>query len=62
MEVKDLDEVVDLAKGRPFGLDASIFNKDIAKICNAVRLLVVGAVYVDDMPRHGVGYYPFGGR
>lgn len=62
MEVNNLDEAIDLANGRPFGLDASIFGKDIAKIRRAIRLLEVGAVYVNDMPRHGVGYYPFGGR
>ncbi|RFA93048.1 NADP-dependent glyceraldehyde-3-phosphate dehydrogenase [Pyrobaculum aerophilum] len=62
VKVKDLDQAIDLANGRPFGLDASIFGRDIAKIRKAIRLLEVGAVYVNDMPRHGVGYYPFGGR
>jgi glyceraldehyde-3-phosphate dehydrogenase [NAD(P)+] len=62
VEVKDLDEMIDLANGRPFKLDASIFGKDITKIRKAVRLLVVGAVYVSNMPWHRVGYYPFGGR
>lgn len=62
VRVKDLDEAVELANGRPFGLDASIFGKDITTIRKAIRLLEVGAVYVNDMPRHGIGYYPFGGR
>lgn len=62
VKVKDLDEAIQLANGRPFGLDASIFGRDITRIRKAIRLLEVGAVYVNDMPRHGVGYYPFGGR
>lgn len=62
VKVKDFDQAIDLANGRPFGLDASIFWRDIAKIRKAIRLLEVGAVYVNHMPRHGIGYYPFGGR
>jgi len=59
---KDLDEAVELANGRRYGLDASIFGHDIEKIRKLIRYLEFGAIYVNDMPRHGVGYYPFGGR
>jgi len=47
---------------RPYGLDASIFGKDIVKIRYLIRHLEVGAIYINDYPRHGIGYYPFGGR
>ncbi len=60
--VDSLDEAIELANGRRYGLDAAVFGKDVNKIRKAIRLLEVGAVYVNDLPRHGVGYYPFGGR
>jgi len=59
---RDLDEAIELANGRRYGLDASIFGHDIEKIRKLIRYLEFGAIYVNDMPRHGVGYYPFGGR
>jgi glyceraldehyde-3-phosphate dehydrogenase [NAD(P)+] len=56
------DEAIAFANGRRFGLDASIFAKDINKIRKIVRYLEYGAIYVNDIPRHGIGYYPYGGR
>jgi glyceraldehyde-3-phosphate dehydrogenase [NAD(P)+] len=58
----DIDEAMELANGRRYGLDAAVFGEHQAKIRKLVRYLEVGAVYVNDMPRHGVGYYPYGGR
>ncbi|MEM4441816.1 MAG: NADP-dependent glyceraldehyde-3-phosphate dehydrogenase [Ignisphaera sp.] len=59
---RDLDEAIELANGRRYGLDVSIFGYNIDKIRKLIRYLEFGAIYVNDMPRHGVGYYPFGGR
>ncbi|MGC9097077.1 MAG: NADP-dependent glyceraldehyde-3-phosphate dehydrogenase [Infirmifilum sp.] len=56
------EEALRLANGRRYGLDAAIFGQDIDRIRKLVRFLEFGAVYVNDMPRHGVGYYPYGGR
>ncbi|MEM2795660.1 MAG: aldehyde dehydrogenase family protein, partial [Thermofilaceae archaeon] len=56
------NEAIELANGRRYGLDASIFGHDINRIRKLARFLEFGAIYVNDMPRHGVGYYPFGGR
>ena len=60
--VKDIDEAIELANKRRYGLDAAVFGKDLNKIRKLVRLLEVGAIYINEYPRHGVGYYPFGGR
>ncbi|ABW01811.1 NADP-dependent glyceraldehyde-3-phosphate dehydrogenase [Caldivirga maquilingensis] len=62
VKVNDLDEAIELSNGRRYGLDAAIFSNDVSRIRKAARLLEVGAVYVNDYPRHGIGYYPFGGR
>ncbi len=59
---KSLDEAVELANGRPYGLDAAIFGEDMARIRRLIRLLEVGAIYINEYPRHGIGYYPYGGR
>ena len=61
-KVDSLDEAIQLSNGRRYGLDAAIFGNDINKIRKAIRLLEVGAVYINDYPKHGIGYFPFGGR
>ncbi|MEM4475055.1 MAG: aldehyde dehydrogenase family protein, partial [Fervidicoccaceae archaeon] len=62
VEVTDLDHALRLANGRPYGLDACIFSKNLDYVRRAARYLEVGAVYVNMFPRHGIGYYPYGGR
>jgi len=59
---RNVDEAIRIANGRRYGLDAAIFGHDIVKIRKLVRYLEVGVVYVNEFPRHGIGYYPFGGR
>jgi glyceraldehyde-3-phosphate dehydrogenase [NAD(P)+] len=58
----DLDEAIEVANERRYGLDAAVFGRDINRIRKLVRMLDVGAVYINEYPRHGIGYYPFGGR
>jgi glyceraldehyde-3-phosphate dehydrogenase [NAD(P)+] len=60
--VKTIEEAITAANGRRYGLDAAVFGKDVNKIRKLTRLLEVGAVYINDIPRHGIGYFPFGGR
>lgn len=59
---ENLDEAIEIANGRRFGLDVSIFSYNISRIRKLIRYLEFGAIYINDVPRHGVGYYPFGGR
>lgn len=58
----NVDEAISLVNERRYGLDAAIFGRNMDEIRKLVRFLEVGAIYVNDMPRHGVGYYPYGGR
>ncbi len=60
--VRGVEEAVEFANARSYGLDAAIFGRDIFKLRYAMRHLEVGTVYINDYPRHGIGYYPFGGR
>jgi len=59
--VKDEANALALA-GRPrFGLDSCIFTNNFYRIWKLAKQLQVGGVTVNDLPRHGVGYFPFGG-
>jgi len=62
VEIKDLEQAIELSNGRRYGLDAAIFGNDINKIRKLIRHLEVGTIYINDYPRHGIGYFPFGGR
>jgi glyceraldehyde-3-phosphate dehydrogenase [NAD(P)+] len=61
-KVGSVEEAIALANGRRYGLDAALFGQDVNKIRKLTRLLEVGAVYINDIPKHGIGYFPFGGR
>lgn len=56
------EEALRMANGRRYGLDAAIFGTDMNKVRRLARMLEVGAVYINDAPKHGIGYFPFGGR
>ena len=43
------------------GLDSCIFTKDYRRVWRIARDLRVGEITVNDYPRHGVRYFPFGG-
>ena len=57
-----MDEAIEIANGRRYGLDAAVFGRDINKIRKLLRFLEVGAVYINEFPKHGIGYFPYGGR
>ncbi|MFX1284495.1 MAG: aldehyde dehydrogenase family protein [Promethearchaeota archaeon] len=61
LKVQDEDEAIEIANSSKFGLDASIFGQDGSRIRKIARKLQVGAVFINEYPRHGIGYYPFGG-
>lgn len=58
----DLNQAIELSNDRRYGLDASIFGNDVNKVRKLIRFLEVGAIYINDLPKHGINYYPFGGR
>jgi len=62
VKVENIEEAIKLANERRYGLDAAIFGNDMYKIRRMIRYLDVGAIYVNEYPRHGIGYFPFGGR
>jgi glyceraldehyde-3-phosphate dehydrogenase [NAD(P)+] len=60
--VKDVDEAIQLANKSRFGLDSCVFTNDINLARKVAKRLEEGEVTINAAPRHGVGYYPFGGN
>jgi glyceraldehyde-3-phosphate dehydrogenase [NAD(P)+] len=60
--VKDVDEAIELANKSRYGLDSCVFTNDINLARKVAKRLEEGEVTVNAAPRHGVGYYPFGGN
>ncbi len=60
--IKNVDETIKILEKRRYGLDAAVFGRNVNEIRKLIRYLEVGAIYVNEYPRHGIGYYPFGGR
>jgi len=61
IKVKDEDEAVEIANSSRFGLDAAVFSECEKRARKVARKLEVGSVFTNEYPRHGIGYYPFGG-
>ena len=60
--VKDADEAIQLANKSSFGLDSCVFTNNINLARKVAKRLEEGEVTINAAPRHGVGYYPFGGN
>lgn len=61
IRVKDEDEAIAIANKPLYGLDSCVFSTSFYGIWKIAKRLQVGGVTVNDFPRHGVGFFPFGG-
>ncbi|MHB0937945.1 MAG: aldehyde dehydrogenase family protein [Armatimonadota bacterium] len=61
MRVKNFDEAAEMARRTNKGLDSCVFTRDFYRMWQTARRLEVGEVTINDIPRHGIGYFPFGG-
>jgi len=61
VHVKNEDEALEIANKSRYGLDSCIFTNNFYKIWKMAKRLQTGEVTVNDSPRHGVGFFPFGG-
>ncbi|MFH0848782.1 MAG: aldehyde dehydrogenase family protein [archaeon] len=62
VQVKDVDQAIDLTNKSRYGLDSCVFTTNINLARKVVKRLDEGEVTINAHPRHGVGYYPFGGN
>jgi len=60
-KVKDADEAIAFAKRSEYGLDSCVFSNNFYDMWRVAKSLQVGEVTINDMPKHGIGYFPFGG-
>lgn len=60
--VENVDEAIDLANRSRYGLDSCVFTNNINLARKVAKRLEEGEVTINAAPRHGVGYYPFGGN
>lgn len=61
IRVNDEKEALKVANQSNFGLDASIFTRDVNKAVRIARKLEDGSVTINAHPSHGLGNFPFGG-
>jgi|GEM_PF-2011659 len=60
--VKGVDEARELANKSRYGLDSCLFTNHINLGRKVAKRLEEAEVTINEAPRHGVGYYPFGGN
>lgn len=58
---RNLDEAIDAVNDSPYGLQASIFTRDIEKAFRAARRADVGGFLINDVPQLRVDQMPYGG-
>ncbi|GIU73935.1 MAG: aldehyde dehydrogenase [Bryobacteraceae bacterium] len=56
-----LDEAIEAVNASPYGLQASIFTRDIGKAFRAARRVEVGGFLINDVPQLRVDQMPYGG-
>jgi glyceraldehyde-3-phosphate dehydrogenase [NAD(P)+] len=61
IRVKNEDEALEIAAKSKYGLDSCVFTNNFYKMWKVAKRLKVGEVTINDLPRHGVGFFPFGG-
>lgn len=60
--VSNVDQAITLANQSKYGLDSCVFTNNINLARKVAKRLEEGEVTINAAPRHGVGYYPFGGN
>ena len=56
-----LEDALALVNDSPYGLQASVFTRDVGRILAAFETLEVGAVIVNDTPSLRIDNFPYGG-
>ena len=61
IRIKKIEDAIEIAHKSNYGLDSCIFTNNFYSIWHIINDLNVGEVTINDLPKHGVGYFPFGG-
>jgi len=58
----DFDQALRLADKTAYGLQASVFTRDINRVLNAIQRLNFGGVIINDAPNFRADHMPYGGN
>ncbi len=61
MRIKDENEAIEIGSKSRYGLDSCVFTESFYRMWKISKRLEVGGITINDLPRHGVGFFPFGG-
>lgn len=56
------EDALALATTTPYGLDSCVFTRDFGRMWKAAKRMRCGEVTINDLPKHGIGHFPFGGQ
>lgn len=59
IRVKNMDEAVEIANRSEYGLQSSVFTKDINKAFHIAEKLEVGTVQINNKTERGPDHFPF---
>jgi len=62
IETPDFDEALAQADDTPYGLQASVFTRDIDRVMRSLRRLDFGGIVVNDTPTFRADQMPYGGN
>ena len=60
-ETSSLDEAIDMVNASDFGLQASIYTRDIQKAFRAAHKVHVGGFLINEVPAYRLDHMPYGG-
>ncbi|MDJ0270265.1 MAG: aldehyde dehydrogenase family protein [Aigarchaeota archaeon] len=61
IRINSEDEAIEISSKSRYGLDSCVFTNNFYRMWKIAKRLQVGEVTINDLPRHGVGCFPFGG-
>jgi len=62
MPYDDFEDALRQADATPYGLQASVFTKNIDRVFQALRWLNFGGIIINDTPTFRVDHMPYGGN
>jgi glyceraldehyde-3-phosphate dehydrogenase [NAD(P)+] len=62
LDAPDEEAMLQVATRTPFGLDSCVFTRNFDRMWRAAKRMSCGEVTINDLPKHGIGHFPFGGQ
>ncbi len=61
IRIKSEDDAIEIGRRSRYGLDSCVFTENFYRMWKIAKRLKVGEITINDLPKHGVGFFPFGG-